>query len=223
VIASLLDQGALQIGEGGKLEIPPGTERRKPALEAAFWDAVATGRAARADWVNTARQFTDGLDATLGKSGLLLSHDTYFTTCLAPQLINGAVLCFGVAKIFIGLSRNRPVEYLTITCLLLFVWMLVFEFGMQPRRTRRGERYLQQLRSGRQSKPAPEDGVVAGMAMAVALYGATALPLELRPLFQPPPSTADGGGSSCGSSDGGGSSCGSSCGSSGCGGCGGGH
>lgn len=131
--------------------------------------------------------------------------DEDLTASLSPLLIHSALLFFGVVKIFVGLSRNRPVEYLVLTCIALFIRMLVFEFALK---NQRGERYIQHITSRRRYGEAAGDVVLfAGLAMAVALYGAGELPYEVRPLLQPPASD-NSGGSSCGSSGDSGGGCG---------------
>ncbi|MBV8881890.1 MAG: TIGR04222 domain-containing membrane protein [Planctomycetaceae bacterium] len=147
-----------------------------------------------------------------------------------PLVAMAALACFGLAKIDVGLERQRPVGYLVLL-VLVSVAAAVPLFGRPLRRTRRGDRALRQLkRSYRelQANPAGEDGAaVPDLSMAVALFGVSALSgdrgVELRAALQAPTvPTAFWAG--CGGSGGAGASCGGGGGGGGggCGGCGGG-
>lgn len=172
--------------------------------------------------------------------GLVLSDARWRAARSVPTVILAAVLALGIAKIFVGLSRNRPVFLLVILSLVTVVIALVF-FMARPRTTPLGEHTLMQLKLNNAAlqttaRSRPQMLTPGDMAYAIGLFGVAALPfadaswVELKRTLSPPPAAVSSGGSSCGSSSScsGGSSCSSSsCGSScggggGCGGCGGG-
>ena len=160
------------------------------------------------------------------------------------QLITAAplvlMMLIGVAKVFIGLERERPVAFLVIALVMSLIVMCVV-LSKIARRTPAGEAAWKQMAKPamaprlKESEPTlPEAGHLA--AMAVALAGTSALAgAGYEPLYQtvhrPQASSSSGCGSSgCGSSGCGASGCsggagdggGGGDGGSGCGGCGGG-
>ncbi|HVG60111.1 MAG TPA: TIGR04222 domain-containing membrane protein [Hyalangium sp.] len=176
----------------------------------------------------------------LSQKGLVLDEFRARPLRLLPSLVYGAILLLGLAKVFVGLSRDRPVMFLVLLVLLGSLGLLVL--GRRPWRTRLGDATLKALREEHQ---ALRTTAVAGdasqaldgreVALAVGLFGpAMLIPLgysNLRQTLHPSSSSSSGGSSSgsdssssCSSGDcGSSSSCssgGSSC--SGGGGCGGG-
>lgn len=146
----------------------------------------------------------------------------------------------GIAKIFVGLNRDRPVFFLIVAVSItaLVAW-LVRSPGRE--RTKSGEAALQRHRMVHESEASGSGMDLAMMSMGLALMGPQVLATYADPewsdpdfqrdlhAFQKPASNGSGGdggntGASCGgdSGGGGGDSGGSSCGGSGCGGCGGG-
>lgn len=166
----------------------------------------------------------------LTRAGFLIPDEYRWMARWIPSLLLGAVLALGVAKVKIGVSRDRPVGFLVLLCALTggeALRLLV----KAPQRSIRGDNALAAFRAGNEGlhvtamvKPdrvPPED-----MALAVGLYGAhiirTGPMSELGTLLDPPPrvtsSLSSGGGGSCSSCSS--SSCGGGCGGGGCGGCG---
>jgi uncharacterized membrane protein YgcG len=179
----------------------------------------------------------------LSQKGLVLDEHRAVPVRLLPSLVYGAFLLLGAAKIFVGLSRGRPVMFLVLLAALGALGLLVL--GSRPWRTRLGDTTLKALREEHQ---ALRTTAMAGdasqaldgreLALAVGLFGpAMLVPLGYSGLRKTLHPTSSGwsegdssGGSDCSSySDGdsgsssscssGGSSCG---GGGGCGGCGGG-
>lgn len=157
----------------------------------------------------------------LQKAGLLMSDSQRRTQMFLAAVPFVLLLAAGVIKIFIGVSRNKPVFFLVIFCIATLVAMAV-RLGRMNRRSAVGEWTWQKLQGSR--KP---DIVVDGKElapMAVALMGTSALMAPgfypLHSALQRPNGTTSGCGSGCGGSSGCGG--GSGCGGSGCGGCGGG-
>jgi len=134
-----------------------------------------------------------------------------------------AWLLFGLAKVFVGVSRDRPVTFLVLG-LALFAYVGV-KTAMPGRRTGKGDALLRQLKKRLHALEttathAPQQLSGADMMLAYgvfggALLGTSALAL-MMPSYQRQIIAAQIGSSSCGAS-----SCGSSCSSCG-GGCGGG-
>ena len=140
-------------------------------------------------------------------------------------------LLVGLLKIFIGLSRQRPVAILVGLCATAFVIALA-AFLRRPLRSRFGDAVLRQLRVGYKGSWGRGGRLAtlsaAEFAMVLGLFGLPVLAgTEMDPLrrallagsFVSTGSGAEGGGcggSGCGGGGGGG------CGGGGCGGCGGG-
>lgn len=155
------------------------------------------------------------LAADLERQGLIPARGQrqgYWRIC---ALALAAVSGLGAAKLVVGLSRGRNVEYL-ILLLLLFTglgWYLL----KPPLRTRFGDRYLNWLKDSHRgladlvSSGRRED--LREMALIAGIYGLGTLPV-FSPLHTAlnPPSDGGGDGGGCG---------GGGCGGGGCGGCGG--
>ena len=130
----------------------------------------------------------------------------------APLLALAAV---GTAKIFVGLSRGRPVGFLFVLVALTALIALA-RLLREQRRTRAGEWALHDA-CGRATSSEP--AVYVALSGTVGLYGSGFADYHI--LRTPPPGSSgsdSGSGSGSGCSSGGGGSCGGG----GCGGCGGG-
>lgn len=153
-----------------------------------------------------------------------------FATALPLALL----LITGLIKIGVGLSREKPVEFLTLLSIINFSLFMIL-LKLIPRTTLRGTRALLLLKSKNSalqfaSRRNKSDNTWSDEALAVALYGINGLrfgsPLALAlEIPRPVRSISDAGGSSsCGGGGGGGAGCGGGgggCGGGGCGGCGG--
>src|SRR5262249_49310671 len=106
---------------------------------------------------------------------LLVTEDRSWQARLIPLLVVLSVVFFGVLKVFVGLSRDRPVIFLVIFCIISVVVAFV-GFGRAVHRSRRGDRVLERLRkrnaaleysrSWRADDLAGDD-----LALAVGLFG----------------------------------------------------
>lgn len=134
-----------------------------------------------------------------------------------------AVLCLGIAKVFVGVERHRPVGVLLI--LIVVSCVLLLGLSRPVYSSHRGDHALRQLkRSNRSLRYAARLGSEPmsplDLAFAVSLFGAATvsagqfLPLYSALNYRPQSSGDSSSGSSCSSS-----SCGGGCGG-GCGGCG---
>jgi len=157
------------------------------------------------------------LDDALISQGLLLPPAVRRRLDSIPLFTILGLWVFGLVKVLVGLSRDRPVGYLLLSLALLavggwFCWQQGAAWA-----TGRGEALLQatadELQQPGRSLSAPT------VALHVALFGVSQLNAlglgNIAVLLVPPIEMSAGG-------DGGsGSSSSSGCGSSGCGGCGG--
>jgi len=167
--------------------------------------------------------------ARLQELELIPTSGTSLLARLVPGTLFLLLLVFGLAKVMVGINRNRPVELLVLLCVVTLVMALKFVLA-GPRRTWRGSRVLKLLmdnyRAGRHAAEGQEFGMNAapsGLAMGLALLGPSVLAGTALGDFQrmilPPPSSGNSSSSGCGTGCSGG---GGGCGGGGCGGCGGG-
>ena len=209
---------------------PPGDARK---LERAVFSAVngESGETIANVRSDAARAF-GSIQRRLQDLELLVSEDRSWQARLIPLFVVLSVVFFGVLKIFVGLSRDRPVIFLVIFCIISVVVAFV-GFGRAVRRSRRGDRALDRLRKSNAAleysrRFRADDLAGDDLALAVGLFGMGVLAggalAKLQTALKPPHTPVSSGG--CGSSGcggGGGGACGGGgggCGG-GCGGCGG--
>ncbi|HEX4795110.1 MAG TPA: TIGR04222 domain-containing membrane protein [Humisphaera sp.] len=187
------------------------------------------------DLRSSAQALADPHAHRLRQNELLITGGNAILIRILPTGVMSALLWLGIAKVMVGLDRNKPVGFLVLLCILTGIIALMFLL-IESRRTRRGDAVLSRIRSGHSAlrTTARADAMLlsdADAALALALYGPAILSgmpdLRLTLLPPPRPATSDGGSSwssscSSGSSCGGGSCGGGGCGGGGCGGCGGG-
>ncbi|WP_082115872.1 TIGR04222 domain-containing membrane protein [Hymenobacter terrenus] len=155
------------------------------------------------------------LDASLEAKGLLLPPAERQRLDRYPFLTTLALGLFGLAKVAVGIARDRPVGFLLASLLGLFLIGACFK-ATSTWATGRGGRLLRHLVPivRQQRKTEALSGAI--VALSVAFFGVTelnALGMSTMATYLSPPSQTSGDGSSgCGSSG---------CGGSGCGGCGG--
>ncbi len=183
------------------------------------------------------------MDQELREMGLFVPDDQMMAALIVPLAVSMIAPAVGLAKIMVGMERQRPVDFLVMLTLAATVANL-FIFARRPRRSRFGDRVLKDL--GVQYSHLQSLGTTShqitpfDLMFGVGLFGMGALtggPLYyLSPLFGPPMgmgrpyggtgcsggfnSCSGGGTSGCsgGSSCSGGSGC-SGGGGGGCGGC----
>ncbi|WP_309891922.1 TIGR04222 domain-containing membrane protein [Archangium sp.] len=238
VVATLVRNGQLSIADGNlrvTSELPSDAHR----LEKAVYRKVKHDEGATPTELHAAVKIEmAALERALHLRGFLLPREQARRLMWTSLLIFTAALGLGVLKVLIGIGRDRPVAFLVF--LLLFATGLGYSILVtsgNSRRSRRGDAALKLLREENQpllvtvasEGPALSSG---HLAMAVALFGTSALAgsshRELRTMLAPSSggvsdldsntsSFSDSSSSSSSSSDS--SSCG---GGGGCGGCGGG-
>ena len=170
---------------------------------------------------------TERIAAQLKEWGLIPADDRWRTARMVAALVMLAVLLLGVAKIFVGISRHRPVSFLVFLCIVAGIITLVV-CNSRPARTRLGDQTLEQLRGESAAlqmaaRTRPDLMASGDVALAIGLFGVEALAftndswMDLKAALQPPVTTGSGSSSS---SCGGGGCGGGGCGGGGCGGCG---
>ena len=170
--------------------------------------------------VSAISEVAEPLEHSLRERGLVLDRLTRSQAFFYPATLALLPLLVGVIKIFVGISRDRPVGILIVLCLVTAaVYSMLFV--PTPIRSRNGDAALQALREQHAERKAKLLAAKDQWPLLVALYGVESFastPLApLIPLFSAAGTSSGGDGGSCS-----GSGCGGG-GSSGCGGCGGGH
>lgn len=174
----------------------------------------------------TVKSPTRFIEKRLKEGGFLVNASQAKIVQRWPSLSLAMVLLLGITKIFVGISRQKPVGFLIILCIITAIFAL--GFLIQPYRSRYGDSTLSNLQAQHYNLRKPNILGNDDLALAFGLFGSMVLVdsafIDLKNLLVPPPSTSSGGGGdSGGGCGGGGSSCGGGggCGG-GCGGCGGG-
>jgi uncharacterized protein (TIGR04222 family) len=152
------------------------------------------------------------LQEKLASLGLLIAPKAKIKALIYPSILIGLLLLLGITKICVGISRDKPVGFLIMFCILLF--SLSFSLFAPVHRSRYGDRIFNHLQAeGKHLKTLPY------RPESFALFGAVVLDneplLALHSLLTVSNSNGNGSNSSCGGGGGGG-------GGGGCGGCGGG-
>jgi uncharacterized protein (TIGR04222 family) len=175
---------------------------------------------------------TESIETRLQESGYLLDKSHLHDLRLVPGLAMFCLLALGITKIIVGISRNRPVGFLILGCVVTVVaFLLTFAF---IRRSLAGDRMVRLLKTQNDDLRTRLDFTnctANSVAMCAAIYGATALQGtafdDFKAAWKQNAAHAGGGsfsgcGTGCGGGGGGGGCGGGGCGGGGCGGCGGG-
>jgi uncharacterized protein (TIGR04222 family) len=201
-VARLLQGGQLTVGEStGKVfreaELPPDALPLERQLHEA-----ATGRTTVYNANDKVSSATEELAGHLQERGLELSTQQAARAVWVPAGLLIAVALFGLFKLAIDRANDHGFDELLLLAILVPVAGVALALFAPPRRTRRGDGLLHQLReqhaalaetAGKQPEALPP----AELTLAVALFGVGVLttgPLsKLRRAVQSPPSTADAG------------------------------
>ncbi|NIJ37976.1 uncharacterized protein (TIGR04222 family) [Sphingopyxis panaciterrae] len=207
-VARLLASGALVIQGGERFLRGAGTgggglDRALLAVPMpASWDDFATA----------AKPHAEAVERRLIASGLLMDRGAARRLGLIAALPFIGLFLFGIAKLLIGLSRDKPVGILIVFLVITFVVILIRTFAVD----RRTDGAVEAIASARvrheRLRRAP---TVDETGRAVALFGTTVLAGSAFAALHQMRAQSDSG---SGGSDGGG--CGGG-GGGGCGGCGG--
>ncbi len=238
-IAALVHGNALKLKSASQtFSIANPLAGRPHQIERAVYHLVEYGTTSLSGIRESATVITAHIRDKLLGANLVLSTGKAITARIAPAMLMLATLAVGIAKIEIGVSRNRPVGYLVFICVVVGAATLIMSL-IRVRNTRAGSAVMGRLRDRNAALrtavgTAPERVGHEDLALAIALFGPAILASNdfttLRQTLWPPSSSGGGcsSGSGCGGSCGGGSSCGGGgcggggCGGGGCGGCGGG-
>ncbi len=164
--------------------------------------------------------------------GLVESFSSFMLPRFSSVLVMFAVLVLGLCRIWIGLERNKPVGYLVLLTILVFIIGCILFY--RPRLTAKGTQILEHLRQRHmksdslRAKKGSDDHVTAfqDIGMSVALFGVAAMggqlldPIIANILIHDKTRVSGDGGVYTGGCGGGGGD-GGGCGGGGCGGCGG--
>lgn len=229
-LTSMFHAGKIKVRTSGAVQLSD-TELLPPkgkSIETQLFAFIAEGGATVSAIRWRCQSYSEPIANNLRSLGLAPTESSMWQVRFVPAMLTGAVLLLGIAKIMVGLARNRPVGFLVILCLITVAIAIGF-MSMPIYCTRAGGRVLDRLRSANQAlavnaASAPERLPHYELAMAVALFGPTALTgselAQFRAILWPPRSSGScSGGHGCG----GGGCGGGGGGGGGCGGCGGGH
>ena len=219
---SLVDRGLLELGANDTLRATAHAQGLRTPLEQKLADVFRTTSAAPGLFAEPGlRASCQRYDETLTELGLLPDAATVAARRGRLALALLVLVGLAAAKLYVGVSRGRPIGFLVVLAILLTVIAVKIH---QPRQTGRGQALLADRRllfkrlKERAGSLRP-GGAPGDTALLAAVFGLGALPAAgfpwARRIF---PRASNHSGSSCGAS------CGSSCGGGGggCGGCGGG-
>ncbi len=226
-LVALASRRAILAGKRGTFTAIDGALRATEPIEATLHRAIVEiPNCNFPKMLTRCRPELDALDDRLSGAGLLVPRPMRTLIALLSFGLLFAVIMLGVAKIFVGIDRNKPVGFLIFACIFCFIVACVMAMNT-PRLTIAGKAALDDWKKRHVPPKSPVAAGIpdTGLLMGVALFGPALLAGTALADFQRPithvfgDSGAGGGsGSSCG-----GSSCGGGgCGGGGCGGCGGG-
>jgi len=202
-----------------------GTPAKHPLPQSIFQRIVAERNCSLLDARSRARPEAAKIAAHLENKDLLESATSFAAVRWLPVLLLGGVLLLGLAKIAVGLSRDKPVLFLVL--LSVGVAIAIWKFYQIPFRTKRGDRALDQLKKHYQDNGSEleADDETGYQLLGTSLFGLTSLAAagglgaeiygSLKATTKSSTWTGIGCGVGCGGGGGGG------CGGGGCGGCGG--
>lgn len=214
-------------------EASPSEQEVLHDVEARVLQAVpASVKISPAEVRKTARAMLHGMQARLAREGLVESPSSFRRLRWMAGLPVVAVMLLGTGKVFVGVSRDRPIAFL-IAFLIISLVFLLWRVTRLPHRTTSGEELWKKLRERPPVTAAQFErnglmGDPAQVALLVALGGYQTLQLPAYSTLHSALRRRDDGivwsndtGGGCSSGSGCGSGGSSGCGSSGCGGCGG--
>jgi uncharacterized protein (TIGR04222 family) len=224
-LAGLVHRGLVKADTVKRLLLPSGQPGAKlPALEYELLDDITSSGGMGVD---TATSQTPTRSMTVMRErletlGLLLTDTQAVWARFVPLILALCLPAFGMIKIFVGISRGRPVGILVMFCIASVIGAFAV-FGRRPLRSRSGDEALASIQREnsalRSAAKAPDRLASSDVCLAAALFGLGAIAVgglaDLNSALRPV--VAHGSGS-CASGCGGGG-CGGGCGGGGCGGC----
>lgn len=224
-IASLLQRGVVKMSGKRAVETVASVPSDLHPVEQQITRLLKPGIASRLNDIYGYAQWHT-VTKRLESMGLILTSSRRWMAGFVSAALVAIVLAMGVAKICIGVSRNRPVLYLVIVCVITL--LVLIRFAVPPLQTFAGRRLFRKLKSDNaalNASAARNSRTLSGLdvALAFGLWGPVILTgTEVAAFGTLLRERSAGSGSSCGSSGcGSGGSCGGGgCGGGGCGGCG---
>ncbi|MEO0476958.1 MAG: TIGR04222 domain-containing membrane protein [Planctomycetota bacterium] len=212
-VTSLYQQKSITANSQGSLSVKSAPQSVTDEVESDVYAAIRA-RGQRADIKKAAAFRGVVIKDRLVREGMLLSFGQRVIAKLLTAFPFAVVLLLGLAKINVGISRDKPVAFLVILCLLSVV--VAFFILKLIRKSGTGSAVVGELQN-RDEQPSADEAGVDAEAWTCAVFGSAMVfgSIPSMNLFFNPPSSSSSSGSGCSSDTG----CGSSCGS-GCGGCG---
>jgi uncharacterized protein (TIGR04222 family) len=219
--------GPISIGNAKfKLRASVSPDTAKTEIERAMLASAAapTGSEA-AEVLRAGKPFAEMIESRLQSRGYLETNASFGPARWWPILLVGGLVTFGLLKLAVGVSRDKPVGFLVVWLIALAVVM--FLFARKPLRTRRGERIFNELKAKHEplktlSIVQPDAASAANLMLVAGLFGLAAIQTSevrmLQTALKPVPGSDGGLAGSTGGCSGGGDGGGGG----GCGGCGGG-
>ncbi|RYG64662.1 TIGR04222 domain-containing membrane protein [bacterium] len=170
-LCSLRWQCVVEKNEKGLIAIVPGIAPPTHPFELAVLDKIGTGKDIWAIHAGLRKSLME-FDGTLVEAGLIFRREIRkrFRVLIYTSVVT--LLLIGGGKIWIGLQREKPVFFLVVSCVLVYIlgWRLETKI---PYRTRRGARYLDQLRASTPKPKAynPRVTTLTGLVTGAALWG----------------------------------------------------
>jgi uncharacterized protein (TIGR04222 family) len=176
------------------------------------------------------RPAAESIEKSLQDRKLMESRESFAAARWVPAAVFGAVFLLGVAKLALGIYRDKPIIFLAVILVVFFLAAAISLLRV-PLRTRRGDELLNQLKSQHdrlKSLDLYPQGSMTGaplasndLLLAAGLFGLTALHHpDIDALNKSLKPISDQSSSGCGASSGCGGGGDGGCGG-GCGGCGG--
>jgi uncharacterized protein (TIGR04222 family) len=237
--ATLMQSGVLSTSRRGartvfvaEQPLPAHAHKVESAVHAALIAADGDARGPR--FQKLVGTTVSNIEQQLAGRGLVETNQSFSAARWSSLIVMTPVLLLGMAKLFVGISRDRPVGFLAVGLFAVGAVMAWLAFS-KPRCTRAGKaiwrRMVQDRNVGHAADKEPS-GLDGRLAANVALLGLAATFAASDPIFDafsPKRSgsfvnggTAGCGGDGCGGDGCGGGGCGGGgCGGGGCGGCGG--
>jgi len=220
-VAELMHDQVITLDEGEQcFKVRAGNRNAAESLQALRGLIASDGRVSRVLKLGP-RLFGDVAEK-LRRLGLLLEPRQALRAALLPAALPGLVLLLGLAKIYVGLERGRPVAFLMLLCIGVAIITALFALRV-PTRSRQGDRVVGTL--GKQHGRVARSPRESELPLAVALIGTAAMSgtaFAGYHTMRAPPSSSSSSSTSSDSSSSSSDSSGGDSGGGGCGGCGGG-
>lgn len=229
-LASLVQRSILNVGwSSGVLTVASELPGKSHPVEEQVYGQVAARRGITVNKLkprdySTIAQIRDRLE----QDQLVFTAGAAAFIRFVPLLMLLGVIVLGAMKVWVGISRGRPVAFLVMLTIMAVILAVVM-YRRNVLRTPAGDRLLSSLKqknAGLETTTKVAADRLSGddVAMAVGLFGtgilAGAVLGDLNRALHPVVHSGNSSGSGCGASSCG-SSCGGGCGGGGCGGCGG--